>query len=91
MGSEKPDLRAGDAGFKGRMWVKGDTGVRGEWEAVVAEGGESANSISVFRVREIFDLERWANREREDVIREVNVPAFDFTEGGGIAWADVKN
>ena len=48
------------------------------------EGGESANSISVSRVREIFDLERWARRDRDDVIREANVPAFDFTEGGCI-------
>ena len=48
------------------------------------EGGESANSISVSRVREIFDLERWASRDRDEVMREANVPAFDLTEGGCI-------
>lgn len=70
--------------------MKGDKGVRGECEVVAVEGGESANSISVSRVREIFDLERWASRDRDDVIREANVPAFDFTEGGCITWEDVN-
>lgn len=70
--------------------MKGDRGVRGECEVVAVEGGESANSISVSSVREIFDLERWASRERDDVIREANVPAFDFTEGGCITWEDVN-
>ena len=50
------------------------------------EGGESANSTSVSRTREILDLERWASRERDEVIREANVLAFDLTEGGCIAW-----
>lgn len=40
------------------MWAKGDMGVRGECEAVVAEGGESANSTPVSRVSEIIDRER---------------------------------
>ena len=57
---------------------------------VVVEGGESAKAISVSRVREIFDLERWANRERDDVIRDVNVPAFDLTDGGCNTWTDVS-
>jgi hypothetical protein len=51
---------------------------------VAVEGGESANSTSVSRVREIIDLERWANRERDDVIREANEPALDLKEGGCI-------
>lgn len=50
------------------------------------EGGESANSISVSKVREIFDLERWARRDRDEVIREANVPVFDLTEGGCSTW-----
>jgi hypothetical protein len=52
---------------------------------VAVEGGESANSISVSRVRKIFDLERWARRDKDDVIRDANVPVFDLTEGGGRA------
>jgi hypothetical protein len=57
---------------------------------VAVEGGESANSISVSRVREIFDLERRASRDRDDVIRDVNVPVVDLTDGGCRAWADVN-
>jgi hypothetical protein len=57
---------------------------------VAVEGGESANSISVSRVREIFDLERWARRDKDDVIRDANVPVFDLTEGGGRAYASVN-
>ena len=50
------------------------------------EGGESANSISVSKVRETFDFERWASRDRDDVMRDANEPAFDLTEGGCGAW-----
>lgn len=57
---------------------------------VAEEGGESANSISVSRVRDTFDLERWANRDRDDVMRDANVPAFDLTEGGCSTWVDVN-
>jgi hypothetical protein len=57
---------------------------------VAVEGGESANSISVSRVRETFDLERWARRDKDDVIRDANVPVFDLTEGGGRAYAGVN-
>jgi len=54
------------------------------------EGGESANSISVSRVREIFDRERWARRDRDEVMRDANVPAFDLTDDGWGAWGDVS-
>ena len=54
------------------------------------EGGESANSISVSKVRETFDFERWASRDRDDVIRDANEPAFDLTEGGCGTWAGVS-
>lgn len=57
---------------------------------VAVEGGESANSISVSRVREIFDLERRANRERDDAIRDANVPVLDLTEDGCGTWAGVN-
>lgn len=37
------------------------------------------------RVSEILDLERRANRERDEVIREASEPALDLTEGVGFA------